>query len=120
MKNFKFRAWDLELNKWASVASILFRPYNNIYSLSPESESRFIFQLFTSSADQTGQEIYEGDILNSKPNRWVVEYEEGCFKVRSVFGTKLGQKMFLSNIVDHSFLIGNIFETPEKLIIEFK
>lgn len=112
----RFRVWDREENRWASVATIVFRPADDdSYSLSSHGNSKFLIQPFTGLKDQVGRDIFEGDILNSKANRWVVVFEDGCFKAKSVFGLHLNKLKFLSSIADISFVVGNILETPDKI-----
>ena len=66
--NIKFRIWDTKYNKFGEVASILSRPYKNIYDINDNTSNRFIFQQFTTLKDSNNKEIYDGDIIQWREN----------------------------------------------------
>ena len=64
--------------------------------------------------DSQDKDIYEGDIVNTKVNRYVIEYsEEKCgFVARGLFYSKA---VVNPRDLEGGFIIGNIYGNPELL-----
>ncbi len=65
-----------------------------------------------------GQDIYEGDILNTKVARWEVVFEQGIFLARVVWSGVFGTDYVvpLREIVDNAIPLGNRYEHPHLLV----
>jgi hypothetical protein len=74
-----------------------------------------IIQQFTGLSDETGKEIFDGDILNSKPARYKVIWKGSGWKAETIMGLGVGQIKDLDEVTSFSFVLGNIFENPELL-----
>lgn len=61
-----------------------------------------------------GKELYEGDVINTKSNRYVVEWTEGCFCARPLL-YEITTPWFLFRVAEFAILLGNIYENPELL-----
>ena len=61
--------------------------------------------------DKDGNEIYEDDVIECGPRRYVCEFIEGGFEFRDLSDGEL----ILKAIVIHSHIIGNIHDNPELL-----
>jgi hypothetical protein len=64
---------------------------------------------------KSGDEAFEGDIVNTMPARYKITYKAGAFYCEWVEGLNSGKDILLANLIEHAIYIGNIFETPEKL-----
>lgn len=115
-----FRVWNNKTKKWIHGPkkevnlfgeTILFGEFMRV---SLDELNDCVALEFTGLTDKNDEEIYEGDILNSKSNRWVVEYDTAGarFICRGLFYSK---PIYDLHRVD-GFKIGNIFENPELLI----
>ena len=74
------------------------------YQVDPNTVGQFA-DLF----DKDGNEIYEGDIIECGPRRYVCEFIEGGFEFRDLSDGRL----ILKAIVIHSHVIGNLHDNPE-------
>lgn len=66
---------------------------------------------FTGLRDKNGKKIFEGDVIKCGMRLYVCEFIEGGFEFRDLSDSKL----VLKAIVNHSRLIGNIYDNPELL-----
>lgn len=123
--NYKFRIWDSELNKWASVKNLLLTRIgeNTFYSLPTEDTKRFVLQLFTGLTDKNGKEIYEGDIIKSSRGNYYYKNFIADVKYSTYSGgfyanilVSLGENINLLQDDSHKIeVVGNIFENPNLL-----
>ena len=142
-REIKFRVWDKEFNKWASVRNFLLdRVWDiKLYSIPYEDYERFVFQQFTGLRDSKDVEIYEGDIMASRGNYITDEVDEDgnypdlhnvvVWNVKNSRFALKPIKEYLNNLknpprpdLDNPWtcylttfkeVIGNIFENPELL-----
>ncbi len=105
---FKFRIWDTHKNKFRDL-SVAWNEYTNEnYGIDgedghyPVSEG-YVIQQFTGILDKKGKEIYEGDIVNIRGNKVVVEW----FSENAGWGTSGG--VMFAEFKDKIEVIGNIF-----------
>lgn len=107
MRAIKFRAWDKKRKKMVGMGWE--------QSFSVFSDEDFIVEQFTGLHDKNGQEIYEGDLLETLAGETgVVTYEEGAFELSK--SPIHGYICRLCSRLPESFeLIGNIHENPELL-----
>ena len=101
-REIKFRAWD----KTGFHKGMVYDPKLNVVL---EDNSYEVMQ-FTGLKDKNGKEIYEGDIIDWKGDKWIVEYSGSCFVV--VFGNC---ENTVDSVNDNCEVIGNKFENPELL-----
>lgn len=125
-REIKFRVWDVGCKKFLYPKSNLrfwegdWEHPKLICSIGNEgnyfSLGEHIIQQYTSLKTKTGQEIYEGDIINTKAARYEVIFRDGMFAARRFMG--IGSPTWftlLADIAEIAFVIGNIFENPELL-----
>jgi uncharacterized phage protein (TIGR01671 family) len=73
-----YRAWDTELQKWCSIASMLWLRWGNPHA--PETlyyalnDKRFILQQCTGVQDINKRFIYEGDVVKTTESHLNAEY----------------------------------------------
>ena len=136
MREIKFRAWDIKNKKmvwplrlFGHKAGLPCRLYTtevkdkegNVYTV----KSQIILLQYTGLKDKNGKEIYEGDIVKIKKNKYEVGYWKGCFMfvLRGNNGNiqdakNVNESIFLdceSNFIGE--VIGNIYENPELINI---
>lgn len=112
----KFRAWDNEFR--------VFRECDNLKGLTLDTldASDFEFEQFTGLKDTYGKEIYEGDIIVSKPNDQIFE----SLKIGVVKRSKISAGWCYETATDEYDIwtsgkyrtyeiIGNVHENPELL-----
>ena len=108
MRIIKFRAWDKIENKMVHWEDDNF-PDIRIMKL----HLRYIFQQFTGLTDKNGKEIFEGDIVDFKYNRFYMRGEIK-FVDNGFWMVKPNGEIHLP-AEEYREVIGNIFETPELL-----
>ena len=117
MRQLKFKTWDGKKIIWP--AQLINTDDNAVYGYYDDSgcgkEENYPIMQFTGLYDKEGQEIYEGDVINTPDGKLEVFYEEGGFLVINE-DENHGADLFtyandkLENICE---VIGNIHENPE-------
>ena len=71
---------------------------------------------FTGLTDKNGNKIFEGDILESDSERFVVDWDDefSGFYLTDVNPSHQGVAMF-ANVADDGYIIGNVHDNPEML-----
>ena len=71
---------------------------------------------YTGSLDKNGNKIFEGDILESDSERFVVDWDDefSGFYLTNVNPRHQGVAMF-ANVADDGYIIGNVHDNPEML-----
>ena len=71
---------------------------------------------FTGLTDKNGKKIFEGDILESDSERFVVDWDDefSGFYLTDVNPRHQGVAMF-ANVADDGYIIGNVHDNPEML-----
>jgi len=120
MRKIKFRSWDKDNKK------MIRSPYDADFNVIKEGEfigERFIIMLYTGLEDKNGKEIYEGDIVRWKEEKWNRDYpptytEYSCLQEviyeRGEGGAGRGAIGFMFNgAIKDIEVIGNIYENPD-------
>ena len=117
MREIKFRAWD-RVHKFM----IQSREIKEVSSSVLQDDEHTILMQYTGLKDKNGVEIYEGDILEGRRGRHVVEwsiYGWGLRKGNRVYTMGVGntgQDEWDEECKMHNFkVVGNIYENPELL-----
>lgn len=117
-KVIKFRVWDIynkrflypKNNKDQISITLNSNGVINPFGISPEC---VIFQQFTGLKTKNNIDIYEGDIINCKENRYVVEYSVSRAEYLGV-GLFYSKPVYNLSVLD-GFVMGNICEHPHLL-----
>lgn len=133
-REIKFRAWEEDKKRIWSWEDMLNEYDNDLHPwflldvLNSDSQQYKIMQ-YTGLKDKNGKEIYDGDIFSSNKNRFVVEWCNGAFIRRTIFveGYRGERVMPLDPIytlyhtsgMEMAKIIGNIYENPELLLINY-
>lgn len=138
MSEFKFRAWDRELQKMLEVESLEFsqwwvqckKPenskksngrlfYGERNSFKNEETDRHILMQYSGLKDSINKDIYCGDIVSiwdaclKKKYITQVVLEDGAFKVKS---NEINAVLYFKLSKFYTvYIIGNIYENPELL-----
>jgi hypothetical protein len=128
-REIKFRAWDEINERWLEISSlqISLGKVNAVWELAEENELYGLHQVrlsqYTGLKDKNGEEIYEGDIINSGGRTEEVRWSEdgnglsrdeelappvGFWLFQGSWGHPLSRRHELT-------VIGNIYENPELL-----
>jgi len=115
MREIKFRAWDIKLNKWVYFHV----PIGFPVAMNEDIDFSKLGQ-FTGLKDKNGKEIYEGDVLHfeaEKINGYQKVIVEENLKVKFNDGAFTTKLELLGNGLRRRpmFVIGNIYEN-EKLL----
>ena len=114
-RGFKFKIWSYELNKWVTdlfldnLSETKFTTLNGFFNDLENNNSIEILQ-YANIQDNTGKDIYEGDIISYDGRIGRVEFDACQFYVMWNDQTEdeLGQ-LYL----DRLNMVGNLFETPQ-------
>ena len=118
MRQIKFRAWDKKNNLmseffWiASMSGLPFwktAKFGTMGTVVEPINSEFILMQFIGSLDTSGNEVYEGDIIeygDARKSKYVVEWVDGQFIFRRLQGIAASNKFKV---------IGNIYENEDLL-----
>lgn len=120
--NIKYRVWCKVSHHYSDQAhlaawggQLLWLHTGNQISISDLND--YVIQRYTGLNTETLVPLYEGDIINLKQNRYVIEYDDqhAKFVGRGLF---YGKETFdLYRLNRFAILLGNIFETPDYLSV---
>lgn len=114
MREIKFRIYDFELKKLFSDSMIKIGLDGFVYK--DEffiSDRKYQLMQYTGLKDKNGKEIYEGDILNYGTPKYIYfDEKEGRYLLKN---DNIGYAFYVSDLVNQSEIIGNIYENPELL-----
>jgi uncharacterized phage protein (TIGR01671 family) len=123
MREIKFRTWDTDRKKMFVVTKLFMDGLgvNPTYSMELEHEGCYgdLYPLmqFTGLKDQTGKEIYEGDIVDWGGDKHAVIFRDGTFGYLLTDHAAKTEEFFCmpQAKANHVGIIGNIYENPELL-----
>lgn len=120
MSQFKLRGWDKFERKMYYFDLLEYMSY---HEMAQEEEcsygARKNLMRHTGLQDDTGKEIFEGDVINDKKNlKGKVFFKNGSFRVTSTYNGINDENYYdlmdLDLIKDNNIVvIGNIYEDPE-------
>ena len=115
----RFRAWDKKKNDWFDEddGDLYIELNGNINfgwngEIMDDYTDRIILMQYTGRKDSEGNEIYEGDILQSEHYfKYQMVFKGDCWRCESLKHSRLKNRFIGSNLK----IIGNIYENPELL-----
>lgn len=120
-RDIRFRAWDYVdkvMYHWHDYPDIIWEAIP--LDAGDEWTERCEVMQFTGLTPPNGQDIYEGDILNTKAARWEVVFEKGAFMGKWLMGAgDPDLRHILWPMMEHAILLGNRYEHPELLTSPF-
>lgn len=130
MREIKFRAWIVDeyakdgntpskfkMVEWFSEMFSDFSPVTHYSDEFPDKDGDNVLMQFTGLADMAGNEIYEGDILASEDDLYLVKFIAGCFGSVDVESLPCDEPgiPFVA-LYDHDLtcfeIVGNMYENP--------
>ncbi|MFT8869967.1 YopX family protein [Liquorilactobacillus nagelii] len=110
MREIEFRAWDKETKIMRYMDEL------GGICLAALVASELIIEQFTGLKDPNCKKIFEGDILENKKYRSIVEFRGCAFSAKVIFDSKqTGQYFDLRGETSVSKKVGNIHENQELL-----
>ena len=120
MREILFRGKSLDKGEWVEgnysimlSGRVAIQPIGRIitYEVLPTTVGQF-----TGLLDKNGKKIFEGDILESDSERFVVDWDDefSGFYLTNVNPRYQGVAMF-ANVADDGYIIGNVHDNPEML-----
>ena len=122
MKEIRFRVRNTKTNKWIHGPNYEVNLFGETILLGCFMEGVGVMELndcvvlqYTGLHYENGKEIYEGDIINTIANRYVIEYDNE--RAKFIGRGLLYDKDILSAdvIVPGGICLGNIYDNPELL-----
>lgn len=124
MSRFKFRIWDKTKNEWLGASdknSVAFKDFDlcdetlrmQQLPIDIENTDKYVIEEAVDFADDGGNSIYEGDIVESDGDEFgVITYCDGLWFIEwnSVGSSELGDFKLVFNPIR---VIGNVHENPE-------
>ena len=117
-REIKFRAWNGNIMEYSEYDDGSGSLYDFFADYGTDYDDR-IYMQYTGLKDKRGQEIYEGDILDTQ-YRWLVVFRVGCFIAEQQVGRPKGSDPPLWRLInervkarDELEIIGNMYENPE-------
>ena len=125
MREIKFRAWDVEKERWCTDETLLQADGSVMFSHGEDHGDEIDIQFWTGLPDKNGKEIWEGDICKMtcsefSPDGTVMPYTDlGVMRWQDK-SAKFSIECNASSIkgerdVDAVEVLGNIYESPEPL-----
>ena len=122
-REIKFRAWDEKLKLMYATDSVSLCIDGEICYLDTDGEwvadmaNRITLMQYTGLKDKNGKEIYEGDIVNIKGRKYIVEYWKGQLLVSWYLkSVRSGDTEYTElPVIGKGEVIGNIYENKELL-----
>lgn len=120
MREILFRGKSLDSGEWIEgnysimlSGRVAIQPIGRIvtYEVLPTTVGQY-----TGLLDKNGNKIFEGDILESDSERFVVDWDDefSGFYLTNVNPRYQGVAMF-ANVADDGYIIGNVHDNPEML-----
>lgn len=128
MRKFKFRVWNHDENKFASMVNDYLRfGFDEILTIPLSKKDTYIIQQFTGLQDPGGKDIYEGDILeistnyrNRKESRYGLVHYHFYEYLVGVYDPAYSKDRMVNNnycsILNAGRVAGNVFENRELLL----
>ena len=107
MQRIRFRAWDEANREMYDVKLLQWEQHGEKIA-----EGQDPVMQYTGLNDKNGKPIFEGDILKSGKNPWIVEFIGSSFMMHQNYLPFLNGERFIHERVE---IIGNIYENPELL-----
>ena len=113
MREYKFRAWDVEKERWCTEETLLQANGSVMFSHGEEHGDEIDIQFWTGLLDKNGKEIFEGDILKcGNAGNFAVEWVVMDSGIKIQYGYSHKHNFPAPSWVK---VIGNVWENPELL-----